>query len=99
MNNKCKWPTKSLDDLFLIEQYIAEDNPQASIDLTKRIVLTVVEQLGRFQNIGRAGRVNGTRELVIPNTPYIAVYHVKSNTPEILRVLHSSMKCPDNLNE
>ena len=92
MHNKCKWTPKSLDDLFLIEQYIAEDNPQASVDLTKKIVLTVVEQLSKFQNIGRAGRVYGTRELIIPKTPYIAVYKVRLDTIEVLRVLHTSMK-------
>ena len=96
MKNKCKWTPKSLDDLFLIEQYIAEDNPQAAIDLTKKIVLTVVEQFSKFQNIGRAGRVYGTRELIIPNTQYIAVYKIRQDTVEIVRVLHSSMKWPDS---
>lgn len=96
MHNKCKWTPKALDDLFLIEQYIAEDNPKASVDLTKKIVLTVVEQLSKFQNIGRAGRVYGTRELIIPKTPYIAVYKVRQDIIEVLRVLHTAMKWPDN---
>lgn len=96
MHNKCKWTPKALDDLYLIEQYIAEENPQASVDLTKKIILTVVEQLSKFQNIGRAGRVYGTRELIVTKTPYIAVYKVRQDTVEVVRVLHSSMQWPDN---
>lgn len=80
-----------------LKEYIEKDNPKAAVDLTKRIVLKVVEQLTKFQNIGKAGRVPGTRELVITNTPYIAVYWVKSDSIEILRVLHTSMKWPDIL--
>lgn len=96
MFNKCKWSSKALDDLLIIQEFIAQDNPKASVDITKKIVLKVVEQLSRFQNIGKAGRVNGTRELIIPNTTYIAVYWIKSGSIEILRVLHSSMKWPDD---
>jgi cupin superfamily acireductone dioxygenase involved in methionine salvage len=33
--------------------------------------------------------------LLIPNTPYIAVYWKKSDAIEALRVLHTSMKWPD----
>lgn len=82
-----------------IKEYIEKDNPTAAVDLTKRIVLKVVEQLTKFQNISKAGRVPGTRELLIPNTPYIAVYWVKLGIIEVLRVLHTSMKWPDSFEE
>lgn len=96
MFNKSKWTDKALNDLLIIQEYIAQDNPKVSVDITKKIVLKVVEQLSKFQNIGKAGRVHGTRELIIPNTPYIAVYWIKSDAIEVLRVLHTSMKWPDN---
>ena len=96
MHNKCKWTSKALDDLSIIQEFIAQDNPKASIEITQKIVLKVIEQLSRFQNIGKAGRVHGTRELIIPNTPYIVVYWVKSGMIEILRVLHTSIKWPNN---
>ena len=99
MFNKCKWTDKALEDLLIIQEFIAQDNPKASVDITKKIVLTVVEQLSRFQNIGKAGRVNGTRELIIQNTSYIGVYWVKSNNVEVLRILHTSMKWPDNFDD
>jgi len=97
--NKCKWTNKALEDLLIIQEFIAQDNPKASVDIIKKIVLTVVEQLSKFQNIGKAGRVNGTRELIIPNTSYIGVYWVKLNNVEVLRILHTSMKWPDNFDD
>lgn len=95
MQNKLRWSSKALHDLVSIREYIEQDNPKASVDLTKKIVLKVVEQLTKFQNIGKAGRVNGTRELVIPNTSYIAVYRIKSGVVEVLRVIHTSIQWSD----
>ena len=43
---------------------------------------------------GRAGRVPGTRELIIGGTPFILPYRVKDDTLQVLRVLHSSRKWP-----
>jgi toxin ParE1/3/4 len=45
--------------------------------------------------MGRLGRVEGTRELVIANTPYILIYRVKLESVEILRVFHTSKRYPD----
>ena len=97
MANNFKWTSKARKDLVSIKEYIQQDNPKAAVDLTKKIVLKVVEQLTKFQNIGKAGRVHGTRELIISNTPYIAVYRVKAATVEVLRVLHTSIKWPDSV--
>jgi toxin ParE1/3/4 len=99
VKNKFRWTSKALQDLLSIKKYIEQDNPTAATDLTKKIVLKVVEQLTKFQNIGKAGRINGTRELIIPNTSYIVVYWVKSGSVEVLRVLHTSIKWSDNINE
>ena len=43
---------------------------------------------------GRVGRVNGTRELVLPGTSFIAVYTVATNAVSVLRVLHGAMQWP-----
>jgi toxin ParE1/3/4 len=53
-----------------------------------------VDSLIRFPEIGRTGRVEGTRELVISGTPFIAAYKVEQQKVEILRVLHESQMWP-----
>jgi len=35
--NKCKWTDKALEDLLIIQEFIAQDNPKASVDITKKI--------------------------------------------------------------
>lgn len=45
--------------------------------------------------MGRAGRVSGTRELVVSGTPYIVVYKAHRNVLRILRVLHGAMMWPE----
>ena len=47
--------------------------------------------------IGRAGRVLGTRELVIGELPYVVPYRVREQDIEILRVLHTSRRWPYEL--
>jgi toxin ParE1/3/4 len=41
------------------------------------------------------GRVPGTRELVIPKTPYVVHYRVRGTKIEITRVYHTSRRWPD----
>ncbi len=89
-----KWLRKALRNLEQAHAYIAKDDPAAAV----RTMLTMqraVAQLAEFPNMGRIGRVEGTRELVIPSTPYFVVYRVQGNTVQILRVLHSARRYPD----
>jgi toxin ParE1/3/4 len=44
---------------------------------------------------GRPGRWPGTRELVIPRTPYIVPYRVQGDLIEILRVFHGARRWPE----
>ena len=74
-----------------------EDNPAAARRVALRIVETVEQQLPDNPHLGRPGRVPGTRELVIPRTPYIVPYRVHRNALEILRVYHGARRWPESL--
>ena len=53
-----------------------------------------MERLAQFPAIGRLGRVEGTRELVISGTSYIVPYRVKADAVQIITILHSSQRWP-----
>jgi toxin ParE1/3/4 len=57
-------------------------------------IVAAVRRLIEFPESGRPGRVAGTRELVIPRTPYIAAYLVIPEMVRILRVLHGAQIWP-----
>jgi addiction module RelE/StbE family toxin len=79
-----------------IRDRIAEDNPPAANRMVLRI-RTAVARLATSPGLGRPGRVTGTRELVIPGTPYIVPYRVKGDIVQIITVLHSAQRWPDRL--
>lgn len=93
----CRWTHEALTNLWQIRLYIAEDNPQAAKEVFNRIMDLVEAQVAEYPQVGRAGRIHGTRELVISGLPYIAVYRVRSNQVEILNVIHTSQQWPDQV--
>ena len=73
--------------------YIAERNPQAALDMANAI-RAATDRLANYPRLGRPGRVQGTRELVVPRTPYIVIYQIEGDTVGIIRVLHSAQRWP-----
>ncbi len=73
--------------------YIAERNPQAALDMATAIRVAT-DRLANYPRIGRPGRVPGTRELVVPRTPYIVIYEIEGDIVRIIRVLHSAQRLP-----
>jgi toxin ParE1/3/4 len=55
-----------------------------------------IDILQQHPQIGRPGRKQGTRELVISRTPFIVVYRIKAKRIELLRVLHGSQQWPSS---
>jgi len=88
-----KWLNTALNNLEREFEYISKENPDAAKKVVQRIHNSV-SLLENNPSIGRAGRVNGTRELVIDNTSYIIPYRVCNNRVELLRVFHTSRKLP-----
>ena len=75
---RVRWKSAALKDLAEIAEHIAEENTQAA----RRVVSEIRRQsqiLSRHSDIGRAGRISGTRELVITKFPYIIAYDVTQN--------------------
>jgi toxin ParE1/3/4 len=90
---RVRWLRVALANLGAEADYIAEDNPAAADRLVQRIMRSV-NLLSKNPAMGRPGRVSGTRELVVGDTPYIFPYRVRANAVEILRVFHAARKWP-----
>lgn len=92
---KVKWLRTAIKNLDYEAEYIAQENPEAARKTAEQIVNSV-NLLADNPSLGHVGRINGTRELVVPNTRYIVPYRVRVrfDTIEILRVFHSSRRLP-----
>lgn len=93
---RVRWLRRALENLEAEAKYVARDSPAAAGWLVATIA-DAVERLARFPSSGRPGRVEGTRELVVPGTPYVMPYRVRRGMVEILRVFHVSRKWPDRM--
>jgi len=90
-----EWSAQAIADLMALRAYIAEDDKAAAQRTALHIIRNVEELLSDNPNVGRAGRVPGTRELVIPRTAYIVPYRVRHGRIQVLRVYHGARKWPD----
>ena len=90
---RLEWTLPAFEDIQEAGRYIALDDPRAAKRMAER-VREAVEYLVDQPNIGRPGRMQGTRELVISGTPFIAVYWVRGDVVQILRLLHHARQWP-----
>jgi toxin ParE1/3/4 len=87
------WTRAAIRDLIHARDYIARENPAAAREIASRIV-DATERVIQFPEVGRVGRVNGTREMAVPGTQYVIVYRLKKTAVHFLRVLHGRQEWP-----
>lgn len=83
-----KWTKAALSSADEIAGYIAKDNPARANSFVIEL-MDAVTILSLHPGMGRAGRVPGTRELVLHKN-YIAIYRVRGDDVEILRLHHTA---------
>jgi toxin ParE1/3/4 len=95
---KILWTEPARQDLREIFTYVSEEDPQAA-----RVLLTEIKErvgvLVSQPQLGRAGRVEGTRELVLTGTSYILPYRLKDQQIQILAVFHDAREWPQDFNQ
>jgi len=89
-----KWLKWALRNLEQARNYVFQDNPTAAQELILKIQ-NAANQLQKYPFMGKNGRVEGTKELIISNSPYILIYRVKEESVEVLRILHTSKRYPE----
>lgn len=90
-----RWSPEAIRDLASLRDFISQDDPSAAQRIVLRIIGSVENLLPDHPQIGRAGRVPGTRELVISGTPYVVPYRVQHGVLQVLRVYHGARQWPD----
>jgi addiction module RelE/StbE family toxin len=88
-----RWSRTAAENLSRIFEYIRTDNPSAA----ERVVRTIYDSAGSLESFpyrARVGRVDGTRELVLPSLPFVIVYRVLEDAVEIATVIHSAQRWP-----
>ena len=93
---KVVWTSLALADLEQAREYIAADNPSAAARIAERIEKALAA-LSRHPELGRPGHLEGTRELVVTGTPFIIPYRVKAGRIELLALIHSARRWPEDI--
>ena len=93
---KTRYTRRALLDLTEIHDYIAADDPAAAGRVIAEIEREIA-QLDAHPRLGRPGRVEGTRELVITRLPYVVAYLDLEREVQILSVIHSARSWPTAL--
>ena len=90
------WSPRAIGHLAALRDYIARENPGAAAR-TATTLLAAVDRLAELPNLGRPGRVSGTRELVVPGTRHVIPYRVGGERLEIIAVFHGRQRWPRRL--
>lgn len=93
---KVVWSHRAIRHLVHLREYIERGSEQNAALVVGRI-LKAVELLEGHPEMGRPGRLLGTRELVVPNTSYIIPYRVRRERLELIAVFQERQKWPTKL--
>jgi addiction module toxin, RelE/StbE family len=89
---RLEWKVQAENDLFEILDYIGRDNPDAAVELVQK-VCAKVDGLRERPTLYRAGRIRGTREMIVHRN-YIVFYRASDEVVTILRVKHARQQWP-----
>lgn len=90
---KIEWLPRAEINLQSILEHILLENPSAAFALVDAITDSVTSMLSDHPNVGRHGRVEGTREWVAHKN-YVVAYRVLPDRVQILSVMHTSRLWP-----
>jgi toxin ParE1/3/4 len=90
---RIRWTPAAAADLQSISDYLKEHHPRYR-DPTMRKLYGTIRELKQWPGRGRPGREEGTREVLFPPTPYVAVYRVREQTIEVMRIYHGAQDRP-----
>ena len=93
---KIRWTPRASKQLEAIYSYVADHSLQVAETLVEQLY-SAIKILERYPESGRRGRIEGTRELVVTNSPYIVFYRIRRDRVHILAIIHAARKLPTRL--
>lgn len=87
------WSRRALRHLVALRKYIGKDS-EANAALVAGRIVSAVDLLETHPELGRPGRIVGTRELVVPGTPFLIPYRVRGQRLELIAVFHGRQRWP-----
>src|ERR1700690_1417923 len=88
---RIRWTPAAAADLESISDYLKEHHPHYR-ERTMRKLYGTIRELKQWAGRGRPGREEGTREILFAPIPYVAVYRVREQTIEIMRIYHAAQE-------
>lgn len=89
-----RWLTPAHKDLSALVEWYEQNAPEVLSTVAQRI-WDAAQSLTMFPHRGRPGFIDGTRELLVPQLPYMLVYKVQGSDVMILRLLHQHQNWPE----
>lgn len=86
-----RWSARALADLEAIQDYLLDRSPSAALHMVT-VLRREAGSLSTMAQRGRPGRWPGTRELIVPDTPYLIPYRVRGEVVEILCIFHGARR-------
>jgi addiction module RelE/StbE family toxin len=90
-----RWQAQAQKDFEGILYYLLEQQSSAGPSVIKDITHFTTKQLQTAPLSGRLGRVDGTRELIVPRPQYVVVYRVSNDEIQVLSVRHQARLWPN----
>lgn len=90
-----EWTEQAIRQLDQAHDYIALSNSEDVVLRITTLIVTIIQQFAAFPMSGRSGRVPGTREPVISNTPFIVAYAIDRDRIVILAIYHGTQQWPE----
>jgi len=85
-----EWTKTALESLKSIAEYISKNDEHQAKNFIQQLHAKI-KKLEAFPNLGKGGRVFGTRELSVHKN-YLVIYRLKDGKLQIIRIHHTKQK-------
>src|SRR5687768_1403309 len=93
------WSEEAIAGLARVREYYMARGEPKTAQRMGLLLLEAGDALDALPHRGRPGRVPGTRELLVPRTPFLLAYRADEPRPVILAVKHETQKWPERFGD